>query len=61
MGLFDWLKSKTPTRGPTPEGLYGALPKGAIWTAGADPAGNPVDFIPGPEAYVFDIVKWRWD
>ena len=61
MGLFDWLKPKTPTRGPTPEVLYGALPKGASWTGGADPAGNPEDFIPGPEAYVFDIVKWRWD
>jgi hypothetical protein len=61
VGLFDWLKPKAPTRGPTPEGLYGAMPKGASWAGGPDPAGKPEDFIPGPEAYVFDIVKWRWD
>jgi hypothetical protein len=47
--------------GPTPEGLYGALPKRARWTGGPDPAGDPEDFIPGPEAYVFDIAEWRWD
>jgi len=61
MGFFDWLKPKTPTHVPTPEGLYGALPRGARWIGEADPAGDPEHFIPGPEAYVFDIVKWRWD
>jgi hypothetical protein len=61
MGLFDWLKPKTRTAGPTPEGLYGALPKGACWTGGADPAGDPEDFIPESDAYVFDIAEWRWD
>ncbi|MDO9385038.1 MAG: hypothetical protein Q7T86_19500 [Hyphomicrobiaceae bacterium] len=62
MGLFDWLKPKTRKLGPTLEGLYGELPKGARWTGGeADPAGAPEDFAPGPEAYVFDIVEWRWD
>lgn len=61
MGLFDWLKPKTRTHGPTPEGLYGALPKGASWAGGPGPEGNPEDFIPEPGAYVFDIVKWRWD
>src|SRR5262249_45933167 len=44
-----------------PDGLYGALPRGAQWTAGPDPAGNPKDFVPGPDAYVFDIAEWRWD
>ena len=62
MGLFDWLKPKPRKLGPTPEGLYGQLPGGARWTGGeADPAGAPEDFIPGPDAYVFDIVEWRWD
>jgi hypothetical protein len=61
MGLFDWLKPKTLKHGPTPEGLYGELPKGARWADGADPAGAPEDFIPGSEAYVFDIAEWRWD
>jgi|SRR5580692_7620595 hypothetical protein len=61
MGLFDWLKPKTRTHGPTPEGLYGGLPKRARWVGGADPAGDPESFIPGPEAYVFDIAEWRWD
>lgn len=61
MGLFDWLKPKTPTRGPTPEGLYGELPKRAHWVGGPDPAGKPEYFIPGSEAYVFDIAEWRWD
>lgn len=61
MGLFDWLKPKPPTHGPTPEGLYGELPKGARWVGGTDPAGDPEDFIPGSEAYVFDIAEWRWD
>ena len=61
MGLFDWLKPKTRTHGPTPEGLYGDLPKGARWVGGADPAGAPEDFIPGSDAYVFDIAEWRWD
>src|SRR5262245_62096343 len=60
MGLFDWLKPKTRTHGPTPAGLYGELPRGAVWAGGADPAGDPEEFIPGPEAYVFDIVKWKW-
>jgi hypothetical protein len=27
----------------------------------ADPAGDPEDFVPGSEAYVFDIAEWRWD
>lgn len=61
MGLFDWLRPKTPTHGPTPHGLYGDLPKRAQWVGGPDPAGDPEDFIPGPEAYVFDIAEWRWD
>jgi hypothetical protein len=61
MGLLDWLKPKTRTQGPTPEGLCGALPRAARWVGEADPAGDPEDFIPGSEAYVFDIVKWRWD
>jgi hypothetical protein len=61
MGLFDWLKPKARTHGPTPEGLYGELPRGARWVGGADPAGNPEDFIPESEAYVFDISEWRWD
>lgn len=61
MGLFDWLKPKTQTYGPTPEGLYGELPRGARWVGGADAAGPPEDFIPDAEAYVFDIVEWRWD
>lgn len=61
MGLFDWLKPRSPTRGPTPEGLYGGLPKRARWVGGPDPAADPKDFIPGPESYVFDIAEWRWD
>jgi hypothetical protein len=61
MGLFDWLKPKTRMLGPTSEGLYGELPRGAVWTGGADPAGEPEEFVPGPEAYVLDIVKWKWD
>jgi hypothetical protein len=61
MGLFDWLKPKTRTPGPTPEGLYGELPKGARWDGGPDPAGDPENFVPGPDDYVFDIAKWRWD
>lgn len=60
MGLFDWLKPKARTLGPTPEGVYGELPRGARWV-GADPAGDPEHFIPGSEAYVFDIAEWRWD
>jgi hypothetical protein len=52
MGLLDWLKPKTRKQGPTAEGLYGELPKGARWESGADPAGDPEDFIPGSEAYV---------
>ncbi|MGA7806848.1 hypothetical protein [Bradyrhizobium sp.] len=60
MGLFDWLKPRTRTLGPTPEGLYGGLPKGARWLDGADPAGDPENFIPESEAYVFDIAEWRW-
>ncbi|GLH81976.1 hypothetical protein SSBR45G_68850 [Bradyrhizobium sp. SSBR45G] len=61
MGLFDWLKPKRPTRGPTPEGLYGAMPRGSRWQPGPDPAGNPDEFVPGPDAWVFDIKEWRWD
>jgi hypothetical protein len=61
MRLFDWLKPKARRHGPTLEGLYGELPRGARWTGGPDPAGDPEDFVPGPEAYVFDIVEWRWD
>lgn len=61
MGLFDWLKPKKRTLGPTPEGLYGELPRGARWVGGADPAGDPGDFIPASDAYVFDITEWRWD
>jgi hypothetical protein len=61
MGLFDWAKPKKQTHGPTPEGLYGGLPRGARWTLGPDPAGAPKNFRPDSEAYVFDIVEWRWD
>lgn len=61
MGLFDWLKQKPPRKGPTPEGLYGELPRKAIWTLGADPAGDPKNFFPGFQDYVFDISEWRWD
>ncbi|HTO78752.1 MAG TPA: hypothetical protein VMJ31_03150 [Methylocystis sp.] len=61
MGLFDWMKPKQQTLGPTPEGLYAGLPKGARWTLGPDPAGAPKDFRPDSEAYVFDIVQWRWE
>jgi len=61
MGLFDWLKPRRRTPGPTPEGLYGELPKGARWAGGADPAGDPEEFIPDSDAYVFDIAEWRWD
>ena len=63
MGLFDWLRPKAKTRkhGPAPDGLYGLLPKGARWDLGADPAGNPADFVPEPGVYVFDIVEWQWD
>lgn len=61
MGWFDWLKPRKRALGPTPEGLYGQLPRRAIWTGGADPAGDPADFIPGSDAYVFDIVEWSWD
>jgi hypothetical protein len=61
MGLFDWMKPKGRTAGPTPEGLYGGLPRGAVWTGGPDPAGAPEHFIPDAGAYVFDIVDWRWD
>jgi hypothetical protein len=61
MGLFDWMKPKRRTYGPTPEGLYGGLPKGTRWGIGADPAGASEDFIPRSEAYVFDIAEWRWD
>lgn len=61
MGLFDWAKPKKQTHGPTPEGLYGGGPKGAVWTLGPDPAGDPKKFVPDAEAYVFDIVEWRWD
>ena len=61
MGLFDWLKPKSQTYGPTRAGLYGELPRGARWVGGADPAGAADDFVPGADAYVFDIVAWRWD
>jgi hypothetical protein len=60
--LFDWLKPKSTKLGPTPGGLYGQLPKGTRWPAAqADPAGDPEDFIPESDAYVFDIAEWRWD
>ena len=62
MGLFGWLKPKARKPGPTPEGLYGELPKGARWVGGeADPAGAPEDFVPESDAYVFDIAEWRWE
>jgi hypothetical protein len=61
MGLFDWLKPKARMLGPTTGGLYGELPRGAYWTGGADPAGDPAKFIPDSESYVFDISEWRWD
>ena len=61
MGWFDWLKAKPRSLGPTSEGLYGALPRGARWTGGPDPAGDPGNFIPRPGDYVFDISGWRWE
>ena len=61
MGLFNWLKPRTQRAGPTQRGLYGELPKGARWVGGADPVGDPEDFIPEAKAYVFDIAEWRWD
>lgn len=61
MGLFDWLKPKTRMAGPTAEGLYGALPRGAQWVGGADPAGAPEDFVPETGAYVFHVSEWKWD
>jgi len=61
MGLFDWLKPKTQTHGPTPEGLYGQLPRRARWVGGPDPAGDPAKFVPESDAYAFDITEWRWD
>jgi len=59
--LFDWFKPKTQKHGPTLEGLYGGLPKGVHWVGGADPAGDPEGFVPDSQAYVFDIVEWRWE
>ncbi|MGO4716645.1 hypothetical protein [Bradyrhizobium sp. 2TAF24] len=61
MGLFDWMKPRRRTLGPTPEGLYGELPRGAHWVGGADPAGPPQHFTPTSEALVFDIAEWKWD
>src|SRR5690242_10581316 len=61
MGLFDWLKPRGRSAGPTPDGLYGQLPRGASWVGGPDPAGSPEDFVPDAGAYVFDIAEWRWD
>jgi hypothetical protein len=61
MGLLDWIKPKSPTHGPTPEGLYGDMPRGARWVGGPDPAGDPENFIPDEASYVFDIAEWRWD
>lgn len=61
MGLFDWLKPRKWRRaGPTPEGLYGQLPRGAWWTAGPDPAGDPEAFVPEADAYIFAITDWSW-
>jgi len=61
MGLFDWLKPRRPQHGPTAEGLYGDIGRGARWTGGPDPAGDPELFLPDSASYVFDIVEWRWD
>lgn len=61
MGWFDWLKAKPRSLGPTSEGLYGKLPRGARWTGGPDPAGDPKNFIPRPGDYVFDISEWEWE
>lgn len=61
MGLFDWLKPRGRKPGPTPDGLYGQLPRRARWVGGPDPAGTPEDFVPDSGAYVFDIVEWKWD
>jgi hypothetical protein len=61
MGLLDWTRPKKRAQGPTLEGLYGELPKGARWVGGPDPAGAPEYFIPDSEAYVFDVAEWRWD
>lgn len=47
MGLFDWLKPKTQMPGPTAEGLYGALPRGAQWVGGARPCRRSRGFCPG--------------
>ena len=61
MGWFDWLKAEPRSLGPTSEGLYGKLPRRALWKGGPDPAGDPSNFIPRPGDYVFDISEWRWE
>lgn len=65
MGLFGWLRGssarQTQLFGPTSEGLYGALPKGARWTLGSDPAASPSLFVPEPGELAFDIVECEWD
>ena len=63
MGLLDWVTGapkSEPRPGPTPEGLYGSLPKGARWQLGPDPVGDPHLFVPAPNELAFDLVKWDW-
>ncbi|MGJ4945980.1 hypothetical protein ACQR1W_35825 [Bradyrhizobium sp. HKCCYLS1011] len=37
------------------------MPRGSRWRLGPDPAGDPQEFVPGSDAYVFDITEWRWN
>jgi hypothetical protein len=64
MGLFDWLRGLSAKQaqrlpGPTPEGLYGLLPKGAVWQLGPDPAGDPMLFVPQRGDLPLDIVEYE--
>lgn len=64
MGLLDWLKG-TPSPpvhpGPTPEGVYGILPKDMNWGIGTDPAAvNAHSFIPTSADLVLDLVECEW-
>lgn len=65
MGLFGWLRG-SPARpehrhpGPSPEGIHGLLPKGAVWQLGPDPAGDPKLFVPQRGDLAFDLVEYEW-